>query len=111
AKEVLATLQWGENAEEGKLYEPSRVQMSFPITGKNLTKYIAYVDLVERKLVYIDANLKGSTQSAANNIDNLEKAMPAFIEYMDSLPSIADLFVNAKQGEMPVLYSDAEVDI
>lgn len=111
AKEVLATLQWGENAEEGKLYEPSRVQMSFPITGKNLTKYIAYVDLVERKLVYIDANLKGSTQSAANNIGNLEKAMPAFIEYMDSLPSIADLFANAKQGEMPVLYSDAEVDI
>jgi hypothetical protein len=33
ADEVLATLQWGEDAKTGELYEPSRAQMVFPLKG------------------------------------------------------------------------------
>lgn len=108
AADVLATLQWGEAAEKGKLYEPARAQMVFPLKGKSLSKYIAYVDVAERRLVYMDANLAGRVDSAASNSAKVAEMMPAFIEYLNSLPSVADLFVHAPRGEVPVLYSDAQ---
>lgn len=113
--EVLATLQWGEKPQQGKLYEPGRAQMVFPLTGKGLTKYIAYIDLQERKLIYMDANLRGSVQSAAQNGRVLTEQMPAFLEYLASLPTVGDLFCYAEHGrpeaEIPILYSDADVEI
>lgn len=111
AKEVLATLQWGEKAEEGALFEPSRAQMAFPITGQGLTKYIAYIDIQERKLVYIDANLSGTVASAANNTNKLAQHMPAFVEYLDTLPSIYDLFSHINVGLIPILYDDKTENI
>lgn len=111
AKEVLGTLQWGEKAQEGALYEPARAQMVFPITGDNLTKYVAYIDVKARKLVYMDANLYGQVSSATGNIHILSQMMPAFKEYLDSLPSIGDLVAHAKEGNTPVLYSDKEFEI
>ena len=106
AGEVLATLQWGEEAQSGNLYEPARAQMVFPIEGENLTKYIAYIDLKERKLVYMDANLYGNVHSAASNAELMAQRMPAYVEYLKSLPSVADLFIHAKAGSTPVYYSD-----
>jgi hypothetical protein len=111
AEDVLATIQWGVNAEAGALYEPSRAQMVFPIKGANLTKYIAYIDVMERKAVYIDANLYGSIRSAAENGGHLQEKLPAFLEYLSALPSVADVFVHGKPGTIPVVYSDAEVMI
>lgn len=111
ATEVLATLQWGDKAQQGKLYEPSRAQMVFPVTGDNLTKYVAYVDVVERKLVYMDANLYGNVQSAGSNANYLAEKMPAFVEYLKSLPSVADLFIHAKEGITPIYYSDKDKNI
>lgn len=109
--DVLATLQYGENPEEGKLYEPSRAQMVFPLQGAYLSKYVAYIDVQKRKLVYVDANLYGNVQSAERNGTVLESVMPAYIEYLDSLPSVYDLFKNAPTGEIPVVYSDKDVTI
>lgn len=106
AEEVLATLQWGEYPQSGKLFEPSRAQMVFPLKGSSMTKYVAYIDVVERKLVYMDANFSGSVHSAVNNAGGLSKKMPAFVEYLKSLPSVADLFVHAKKGSMPVWFAD-----
>jgi hypothetical protein len=106
AEEVLATLQWGEEPQEGKLFEPSRAQMVFPLKGSSMTKYVAYIDVVERKLVYMDANFSGSTQSAASNAQGLTAKMPAFVEYLKSLPSVADLFSHAQKGSMPVWLED-----
>lgn len=111
ADEVMGTLQWGETPETGKLYEPSRAQMVFPLTGQNMTKYVAYVDVLKRKLVYIDANLPGSVQSAEHNEAGLSIHMPAFVEYLRSLPSVADLFVNVKDGDTKILYSDDAVTL
>lgn len=111
AGEVLGTLQMGEEAQKGKLYEPSRAQMVFPITGNSKTKYVAFIDLKLRKLVYMDANLKGNVSSAVHNASSLQKVMPAYCEYLDSLPSVADLFKLAKPGSTPVLYSDEDVSI
>lgn len=111
ADDVLATLQMGEHAEKGKLYEPSRAQMVFKLKGDNLTKYIAYIDLVERKLVYMDANFNGCVSSASRNGETLEAKMPAFLEYMDSLPSVHDLLSYAKKGKTPVLFTDKDVKI
>ena len=106
ANEVMGTLQWGEQAQEGNLFEPSRAQMVFPIKGQNLTKYVAYIDVFERKLVYMDANFAGRVDSAVRNAKTLEKKMPAFVEYLDSIPSVADLFSHAQKGSMPIWFDD-----
>ena len=112
ADEVCAALQWGEDARAGGLFEPARAQMVFPLKGDALTKYIAYVDLQSRELVYMDADLGGAVSAAWANQARLVTRMPAFLEYLDSLPSLADLFRCAPQGgEVPVLYSDEEVEL
>jgi hypothetical protein len=108
ADEVLGTLQWGEDATAGKVYEPSRAQMVFPLKGEQLTSYVAYIDLVTRKLVYMDAPLPGSTGHAEANSATLERLMPAYVEYLDALPSVHDLLRDAAGGDIPVLYSDKE---
>ncbi|NEO86854.1 MAG: hypothetical protein F6J87_21730 [Spirulina sp. SIO3F2] len=110
ANEVYAALMWGEEPETGNLFEPSRCQLSFPLTGDNLTKYVAYIDLQRRELIYIDANLRGSVRSAAQNTSKLAELMPAFVEYLNSLPSVLDLFVHAPQASdgLPILYSDKD---
>jgi predicted heme/steroid binding protein len=109
--DVMGTLQWGEDAQSGKLYEPSRAQMVFPVQGDNYTKYVAYVDLVERSLVYMDANLYGNVSSAQDNASKLSEKMPAFVEYLDSLPSVQDLFKHAPKGITPILYTDKDVKV
>jgi hypothetical protein len=115
ANEVLATLQWGEHAEEGALFEPARAQMVFPLKGEAMTKYVAYVDVKSRKLVYMDANLPGRVDSMTSNLTYLTSQMPAYVEYLNALPSVADLFIHAPQAEAAgataVLYSDAGHDL
>jgi hypothetical protein len=110
AEEVFAALQWGEKPQANKIFDPARCVFSFPIAGSSMTKYIAYVDIQERKLVYLDANLYGCVQSARNNGNTLEEKMPAFVEYLDSLPSVFDLFkgLPLSNNAMPVLYEDGE---
>lgn len=49
--------------------------------------------------------------AARGNADTLSHRMPAFVEYLASLPSVEDLFSHAPKGTTPVLYSDAEVDL
>ncbi len=113
AQEVYAALMWGEKPEEGKLFEPSRCQLSFPLTGNSLTKYVAYLDLWRRELIFIDANLRGSVSTAAANTKGLSERIPAFVEYLNSLPSMHDLLSHAPQADdgLPVLYSDLNVPI
>lgn len=114
AEDVLAVLQWGENAEAGELFEPARAQMVFPLKSENYTKYVAYVDVVKRKLVYMDANLPANVRSASSNTKSLEEKMPAFVEYLKAQPSVYDLFEGAntaKEGSVPILFSDEEVEI
>ena len=114
ADDVFAALQWGEEPTEGRLFEPSRCQLYFPLTGDQLTKYICYIDIPKRKMVYMDANLRGNVSSAASNAGILSQQMPAFVEYLDSLPSVHDLFrdsVNKKSGKGFVLYSDRDVEL
>jgi len=113
ATDVFAALQWGEEKAKGKLFEPSRCQLAFPLDGDSLTKYIAYIDVKERKLVYMDANLRGNVMSATTNGELLEDIMPAFCEYLDTVPSIHDMFkgVARKNGKTNVVYDDANVEL
>jgi hypothetical protein len=111
AQEVLATLQWGKDAETGKLYEPARAQMVFPLKGKEMSKFVAYIDVVDRKLVYMDLDLNVSVSSANNNLERIADLMPAFVDYTKSLPSIWDLFSGATQGRTQVLRSDEDTAV
>ena len=113
AEEVFAALQWGANPAKGKLFEPARCQLAFPIKGPQYTKYVAFLDLRRRQVVYIDANLRANVSSAAANGDRLARTMPAFIEYLDSLPSVHDVFAHqpASKTGLPILYGDAGVEL
>ncbi len=105
AEEVYGALQWGENPQQGNLFEPSRCQLSFPIKGDNLTKYLALIDIQKRHLIYLDANLYGRVSSANENLGILQKNLPAFMEYLETLPSVFDLFKHQNAG-LQIAYSD-----
>jgi hypothetical protein len=114
AEDVFAALQWGEHPADGKLFEPSRCQVSFPLTSKQMTKYIVMIDIEKREMTYLDANLAGSVTSAGDNGERLSTTMPAMVEYLRSLPSVYDLFIESvdpEKGELSVLYSDKDVKL
>lgn len=113
ATDVFAALQWGEEKQKGKLFEPSRCQLAFPLEGDSLTKYIAYIDVKERTLVYMDANLRGNVRSACSNEKVLAESMPAFAEYLGSLPSVYDLFKGVQKSEdgVVITYDDNDIEI
>jgi hypothetical protein len=113
AGDVFAALQWGKDATSGKLFEPSRAQLTFPLTGEQHTKYVCVIDLVERKMIYVDANLKANVSSASHNGKTLSQVMPAFMEYIKSLPSVHDLFRESvsERSDIKVLYSDKNVTL
>lgn len=112
AEEVVATLQWGGDEEANGLFEPSRAQMVFPISGNELTKVVAYIDFVENKLIYLDAGFVSKISSAKQNQSGLAEKMPVILEHLNSIPSIADLFGHAaSDGGVPVLFDDKDVDI
>lgn len=111
ADDLLATIQWGEKPEQGELYEPSRAQVVHKLQGNSLVKYLICLDLEENKLIYMDANLRGSIHSANNNSARLSETLPAYFEYLDSLPSMYDLFENNQGGDIPVVFSDKDLKI
>lgn len=113
-EEVFAALQWGKDAESGKLFEPSRCQLAFPLKGDSMTKYVCVIDLETREMIYIDANLHGQVHSASSNAKSLEANLPAFLEYIRSLPSVHDLFresVDANSDGASILYSDKNTEL
>lgn len=111
AEDVLATLQWGEKPQTGKLYEPARAQMVFPVKGNDFSRYIAYVDIAARKLVSLDVTLPGSVESATANEKRLSQIMPALVDHLGALPRVHDLFAPAAGGQTPVLRSDADAPV
>ncbi len=105
AGEVFGGLQWGEEPQAGELFEPSRCQLAFQLTGDAYTKYVLYIDLKERKVVYMDSGLKASTSSADSNGPVLQEKMPAFVEYLDTLPSVYDLFEHCPESKKGIVAS------
>jgi hypothetical protein len=119
ATDVFAALQWGTDANKGKLFEPSRSQIAFPLKDDNYAKFIAYVDIAERKLVYMDANLKAEVNSAVRNAKKLVELMPGIVEYLATIPSVHDLFQDVTIQELvelnnkvviPVCYDDKNLN-
>lgn len=110
AEDVFAAFQWGENANKGKLFEPARCQLAIPLTGDQMTKYVVLIDLDKNEMIYLDAGLKSSTNSAEMNGPLLQKNLPAFMEYIRALPSVHDLFRDSVSdaSDTQILYSDKD---
>lgn len=89
---IHASLQWGDDAQAKELFSPDRCVLNFPLKGKNMTKYVAILDVVERKIIYMDANLRGDVRSAKQNVGTLTETMPAYMEYLNSIPSLETVF-------------------
>ena len=114
AEDVVATLQWGVDPEAGKLYEPGRAQMSFPISGQGLTRFVAMLDIARREVVALDMGLPARVSSAAENGAALSRLMPAVVDHIAALPRVHDLFAPlAAQGPgaTPVRRSDADAPV
>ncbi len=113
ANDVFAAFQWGKDANKGKLFEPARCQLAIPLKGEQLTKYVVLIDLDKNEMVYLDAGLKSSTSSAAMNGPLLQKTLPAFLEYIETLPSVHDLFSESvnEESETQILYSDQDAEL
>lgn len=108
AKDVLGTLQWGENPEAGNLYEPSRAQFVLPMKDSSLNKFVAYVDLKTRELVLMDVTLPVAVSSGMETCEDIARKMPALLEHFHAQPSLADLMQFAPNGAVPVAESDAD---
>lgn len=112
AEEVFGLLQWGADARKGRLVDPARAQLAFPVTGSSYTKFVAWLDVEDREVVFIDANLKASVTSAAANGARLSKVMPAFAEYLGALPTVRDLLSPLDEGgDLVARYDDAGEDL
>ncbi len=116
-EEVSALLQWGVDATAGKIFEPSRCQFNFRLHGESQTKYIAAIELgdtdEQHKLIYLDMNLASSVRSAKANEGRISDLYPALQEYMNSIPSLQDLFevLESVDTGIPVMYSDEGIEI
>jgi len=110
AQDLVLTMQMCENPLEGNTYEPSLASMVFKVGGSNLVKYVAYVDLVERKVVFLDLNIKGNTQSAVSNTNQVAELFPQILEHLNCAPSVYELFdhMTNKQEAFPELEEDTE---
>ena len=113
AEDVFAAFQWGKDANKGKLFEPARCQLAIPLKGEQLTKYVVLIDLDKNEMIYLDAGLKSSVRSAEANGPLLQKSLPAFMEYIDALPSVHDLFRESvdEEAETQILYSDKDAEL
>lgn len=113
AEDVFAAFQWGKDANKGKLFEPARCQLAIPLKGEQLTKYVVLIDLDTNEMIYLDAGLKSSVRSAEANGPLLQKSLPAFMEYINALPSVHDLFAESvnEQAETQILYSDKDAEL
>lgn len=113
--DVQGLMMMGKKATKGQLIAPSRVNFSFPVTGKGLTKYICYIDLITRRIVLMDTNLWSNVHSAKSNEQMLEEKMPAIVEYLEAIPSLLDMFesfpVAPTKQAMKIVYTDENVDI
>lgn len=111
-EEVLGVLQMGEKPQEGEIIEPSRASLSLDLShGKGLVKYVALIDVENRKIIYLDSILPSHVSSAERNGNILKEYIPALLENINAIPSIYDLFKHADKGSMPVYYSDKDISI
>jgi len=61
----------------------------------------------------MDANFYANVSGATANGEKLSEVMPAYREYLDSLPSVHDLFKGVRKSKsgLPVVYDDSKVNI
>lgn len=92
ADDLILSMQYCEDALKGNVYEPSRSSMVFRVKGENKVKHIAVIDVKERKVIFLDLNIKGEIQSARRNLKRISEMLPLFMEHLESSVSVYDLF-------------------
>lgn len=109
-KEVYYGLQFGDDQFSGKIFEPSRVEMSFELKSDSLSNVVAYIDLKENTLVYLDLPLYLSVSSITHSSSNkLQTLMPNLKEMVSQSPSLYDLLEGAYQEDgIPAVYTDKD---
>lgn len=91
-KDVYGNMQFCEEPQAGEILEPSRSQLSFSLNGSSTSKYVAYLDLVERKVVFIDADISANTENVYSNTSWIAGTFKALTDYVTYQPSLKDVF-------------------
>ena len=109
--DLTANLQFATDGSLGDVYEPSRVAISFPVKGTDLSRYVLLLDVEKREWVYLDARLKSDVGSL-NSFKTrkvIQEQLPAYLEYVDGLPSVYDVLQYAPVGTLDVMMNDKDV--
>lgn len=111
ADDVFVTFQWGENAQEGKLFEVSRINAKFEIKSSAKAHSPVVIDLLERKIIFIDIPLGSRTSSASSHSRYFENNLRGILEHSQRNPSVFELMMDAPKGNTPFVLTDSENSI
>lgn len=110
--EVFACAQFLADQNKGELLEPANVDIQFDLKGNTLNKMVLLIDVEKREIVYLDVAFpKIDVSTANNNLKEIRDMIIPFIDNLKFIPSVEDLIKNAKEGEVPFLVSDKNIDI
>lgn len=112
AEKAFGCIQFLEDNEKGKLFEPSKVDMQLSLKGNGLNKFLVMLDIEKRDLIYLDMAFPGIQVATAEKNDKaIRKFLPALLEHLNTIPSVADLVEQANEGSVPFLVNDKDVDV
>ena len=109
---LSASMQFIEDQNNGEVFEPSRAQLNIELKDSSMFKYIAYIDIQDRKLVLFDVSFSElEVSTASRNTARIKEITPALLDHLKMQPTVADLVENIKDGSVPFLYSDENQSI
>lgn len=112
AEKVFACLQFLENQQNGELFEPSKVDIQFALKGESTNKMVVLLNIKKREIVYLDMSFpRISVSSASRNSANVREFLPAALQNLKDIPTVADLTENINDGETPFLYTDKDIKV
>lgn len=105
---VHGGIQFGNDKFKGQIFEPSRIHMSFPVTSNSTSVVVAYLDIVYKKIVYLDMPLRMPVRSIGlSSQTKIKEIIPKFKDLIEDSPSLYDLLEGAYQADgIPAVYTD-----
>lgn len=111
-KKVYACVQFLENQMEGELFEPVNLEMQMELKGNAKNKIVLVVDIKNNQMIILDQPFpKLSTKSAYYNKAKIREFLDHVLKNLKFIPSVFDLVENVKDGDVPFVVSDENLEI
>lgn len=111
----VLNVQFGEEKQDGQLFEPSRSVISFHLANQNVkNKVMAVFDLELRTVTFLDQTIPNlSVRSATENCKQIKDFLVYNFENIQNSPSLHDLLsvIHNDKSENKVIYSDKDITL